>query len=1304
MFGECCNKKVIIKNIFIVAVCILINLAGKRVAEGLNLPVWMDMTGTCIAAYFVGLPGAIASAIGNNIIYSIQNPSALAYIGTGVLFAILIAWCVKKGFMEKLTMAMISSFWLGVACLSVSILVNFFLFDGRPGMYWGDVLYDMLEWEGNPRIVCAILGDGIVEILDKQVSVIAAFIIIRIICRAKSDKNKKNDTINRVVSFLMLAVISISLASPVERVYASHDKSVDYNVEVYNNSSGLMSSEANAIAETEDGCIWIGSYAGLTRCDGSSFEFINDYGITSVRCLLADSAGRLWVGTNDNGLICYENKTFTRFSTEDGLASAGIRALAEGEDGTIYIGTVDKLCAYKDNEIKIINDNLTNIENIAVINDSIICALGTGDMYVMNVANPKKEEFFESEYRYYSLFKDGDYLLAGTDENVIEKIAVKDGKLTVKKRKKLRIHEIISMKRTSDGALWICATDGVGYLRDDKFYDKTYPNFNNSFECVHEDYQGNIWIASSSYGVMKLSENQFSDIFDNYGIEKAAVNAVTRYRDVLYCATDTGVIAIGNECIINNVTQKLENERVRAFLVDSSDRLWIASYSDDGLLCYDGDRLVGTYNMKNGATSNKFRCIYELPDGTIVAGTADGVNFIKDGDIVATLAASDGLGNTQILSIAYSNEGLLVGTDGAGVYVVKDYKITGRYSRADGLLSDVILRMYPYDDKVFFVTGNGLCCGDRDGIIVLDKFPYCNNYDIIIKDGYAFIMSSAGVYRVKVEALLSGEEFGYTLYNTKLGLIPGLQANSWNLLEGDDLYICSNVGVIKFTNINSKFGSNNYKYGITSILCDGERIGETDSGFIIPKTTRHVVIQGSVKNYSMTRVDARFYVEGYSDSAEIKSDSEVEEINLYNLDAGEYKIHFEILNKDEGTVIGEEVYTIFKEPQPWETLGYRMYLFFVGFELVAFVIWTIVMSVSKYRKRKEREEQHRKNDEYLKCVIAEKTQELESSRQEIRKLLDQTINALSMTVEAKDRYTSGHSERVAKYARAIAERMGKSKDEQDTIYYAGLLHDVGKIRIPDGIINKAGKLTDEEFNYIKLHPVAGYHILRSVSENRSFAEGARFHHERYDGKGYPNGLSGENIPEIARIIGVADAYDAMASDRSYRNALPQEVVRKEIIKGRGTQFDPVIADIMLKLMDEDINYDLKQKNSIQKNILAIDDEPMNLKMVQFIFKDEDTYHIKAVKSGIEAIEIIKKDVPDIILLDIEMPEMDGFETLEKIQEICDTPVVFMTADKDLDTIQRAERMGVQDYITKPFLPMALKEVVQSILNGQNRGE
>lgn len=208
--------------------------------------------------------------------------------------------------------------------------------------------------------------------------------------------------------------------------------------------------------------------------------------------------------------------------------------------------------------------------------------------------------------------------------------------------------------------------------------------------------------------------------------------------------------------------------------------------------------------------------------------------------------------------------------------------------------------------------------------------------------------------------------------------------------------------------------------------------------------------------------------------------------------------------------------------------------------------------------------------------IKEQTSIIKQHSNRLRDIALQTITAFSRAIDAKDEYTNGHSTRVAEYSRMIAKRLGKSVYEQRNIYMIALMHDVGKVGIPDSIINKPAKLTDEEYAVIKEHPVIGYNILKDVDQMPDIAIGARLHHERYDGKGYPLGLAGKDIPEIARIISVADAYDAMTSNRSYRSPLPQEKVADEIRKGRGTQFDPVFADVMLDIISEDKNYTLHE--------------------------------------------------------------------------------------------------------------------------------
>ena len=193
-------------------------------------------------------------------------------------------------------------------------------------------------------------------------------------------------------------------------------------------------------------------------------------------------------------------------------------------------------------------------------------------------------------------------------------------------------------------------------------------------------------------------------------------------------------------------------------------------------------------------------------------------------------------------------------------------------------------------------------------------------------------------------------------------------------------------------------------------------------------------------------------------------------------------------------------------------------------------------------------------------------------KQEQYTRMTHVVEALAAAIDAKDVYTNGHSGRVAEYAREIARRYGYTKKQQDEIYMMGLLHDVGKIGISDAVINKPGKLTDEEYEIIKTHATIGSDMLSKITEMPRMALGAHWHHERYDGNGYPDGLKGNEIQEQARILAVADTYDAMTSNRSYRDALPQDKVRQEIEEQKGKQFDPEFADIMLRMIDEDKDF------------------------------------------------------------------------------------------------------------------------------------
>lgn len=193
---------------------------------------------------------------------------------------------------------------------------------------------------------------------------------------------------------------------------------------------------------------------------------------------------------------------------------------------------------------------------------------------------------------------------------------------------------------------------------------------------------------------------------------------------------------------------------------------------------------------------------------------------------------------------------------------------------------------------------------------------------------------------------------------------------------------------------------------------------------------------------------------------------------------------------------------------------------------------------------------------------------LDEKTKEMERITIQAIMTVANTVDAKDDYTKGHSMRVAAYSELLAQRLGWSEEEIQNIYYVAMLHDVGKIGVPDAVLNKPFKLTDLEFRLIKGHTLVGAEILNDFKMFPNVNVGAKYHHERYDGKGYPEGLKGESIPLVARVIGLVDSYDAMTSNRVYRRRLNDEVVMQELAKGKGSQWDPELVDIFVDLIKE----------------------------------------------------------------------------------------------------------------------------------------
>lgn len=215
-------------------------------------------------------------------------------------------------------------------------------------------------------------------------------------------------------------------------------------------------------------------------------------------------------------------------------------------------------------------------------------------------------------------------------------------------------------------------------------------------------------------------------------------------------------------------------------------------------------------------------------------------------------------------------------------------------------------------------------------------------------------------------------------------------------------------------------------------------------------------------------------------------------------------------------------------------------------------------------------------------LIKDINEELKETNEKLEQAYMESIQTLRYTVEAKDTYTRGHSDRVSEYSVLIGKYLNLSEEDLNILKIGGLFHDIGKIGIPDNILLKPGKLTDDEYSEIKNHPAIGAHILSNATLFKDILPIVKHHHERYDGYGYPSKLKGENIPYLARIAAIADTFDAMTSKRSYRDSLSLDIVKQEFEKNKGTQFDPKLANLFLDILNNHYN----EISEIQQKYIA----------------------------------------------------------------------------------------------------------------------
>ncbi len=1154
------------KIILFVALCVILNVGGRLLSVWLNLPLWADSFGTALCAYVAGpVCGALVGLTGN-LAYSVINSLSAAYSITSIALGVIVGIAARRQWFNQFYGFMKTASLCIFVAMAVSVPLNLLLDNGYTGNTWGNGVIGYFLEKDWPPLICSILGQLAIEFADKVLTIAAVYLVILI----RRWKNSRDDDrkIRRGSAAAAVLILGLSLAvsSSARAEEAAFIETKDYNdyvQSVYSSNNGLPCGEANDIAQTNDGVLWIGTYAGLYRYNGREFRWVDNFeSVRNVNCLYVDEEGRLWIGTNDNGLtIVIREKVVNVLDQSSGLPSNSVRCIIRASDGYYYVGTTGSMqMLVMNNGLKVANtlQEINYADSITADSRGNVAAIASGGrLFLLNegrilcsIRLTEEQEIFNC-----CAFAPDGTLLVGSSTNHIYCYDVSDGDFTLLDVITCEdVACINNLNYLSDGTLFISTDRGISYMDANGYHRINTNDFNNSIDNMLCDYQGNLWFTSSRLGLLRLAKSAFKDVYGAIGMQRRVVNAIVTWQGSYYIGTDKGLDVVDKACrsqISNELTAQLNGERIRCLYVDGEQHLWVCTYGS-GLMEFAPDGQSWIYNAENGGFGSRARIVRGLLDGTVIAAGDTGISYIRDHKIQRTIRNEDGLINSMILTLLERSDGtILAGTDGDGIAVLKDGQVADILTREDGLSSGVILRMIkdPKSEGVFIVTSNSLCYMEPEGAIrVLERFPYFNNYDIWVKDeDTLFVMSSAGIYVVERDELVANGDIAWELLDARRGLGTSLTANSWNYYNdgSGELFLPCDTGVyiIDVEKYNSDVRS--YRMQLASIRLDGVLQPPARTGAItVGQGVSRVELGPEILNYTIQDPNAGYYLEGHDTQWTIVPQSSLNNIIYTNLPAGEYTFHLAIFDSAGEQVLEEKKFGLVKEGEFYEQPGFVAYLVVLLSLFIAWFTWFVV--------------QRQLNKQQIKLNMA-----------------NETVMAIANAVDAKDVRTHQHSMRVAEYSVLIAQEMNCFKWWQrrkalSSLRKAAQMHDIGKIGIPDSVLNKVGRLTDEEYAEMKSHVTRGADILKDFTLVDHVFEGTRYHHERYDGRGYPDGLKGEEIPLFGRIIGVADAFDAMTSNRVYRNHMDTDYVMNEMVRGRGAQFDPDALDAFLRLVKKGV--------------------------------------------------------------------------------------------------------------------------------------
>ena len=1015
------------------------------------------------------------------------------------------------------------------------------------------------------------------------------------IYRGKNTMNHSN-LVYRLMT-LCCCLLSICFAGKVLAAESHRFMFAAYKQTQYNSSNGMPSDEANTITQTRDGYLWIGSYSGLMRFNGQVFQpmkDVDDQIISRVRCLYEDSRHRLWIGTTNDGAYCYENGLIRQ---TDSLHATNQRAIAEDKEGRIYIGAAEGVAIYDEKQaepLSWINDprleNHMTVSLTADLEGRVWGVTYDGDVFFLEDTKiaayfPKRRFKGQSPK---SVFCDNSgTVYLGTSGNTVMRLEGRVGSDTLPENLKYtefstgKVENHSSLYMDHEGKLMVCANNGFGFFdKEMKFHEAEGGLFNSSIEQITQDYHGNYWLASSRSGVLNIARSRFTDVSGIAMAPKDVYNAVIKYHGDLYMGADNGLYVMNEQqkLVSNLLTDLLKGIRIRYFAKDKKDNLWIAAYNKYGLIRYK-DGQWQNWTNKDGLPSNKVRSLLARRNGDVAVGTGNGLVIMHDNaiDKVYSRSTHREIVNGVILCLCEDPEGnLYAGSDGAGIYKIRpDGTVRSLHLAKNGDNLGSILSM-EWDDKrngMWISNGNYVYFMQGEDVVKINtgKLNSVNLFKVVPNGDRVSLYSSQMIQSMDIAELLDPnvektermKSYRSTRYDNTLNSSLTVNACHYYAPEEQKAYLACSRNVLA---LDLTFKRRNYV--IPYAVIDSIQIHMPDgsaayypinSDIEIPQDFTQLDIKFSILSFINSQSELYYYLEGYNKKP-IRNEGGNSHITRYStLPGGNYVFHVISQNRNDPTKLHEATIRLHKKKKIYEEPVAQIAAVFLALGLVGGIVYLV-----------------------MKRRAAKALAEAEAKRKLEEEFTERTILTISNTIDAKDEYTNGHSRRVAQYALEIGRMEGLSLEEQRELYYAGLLHDIGKISIPDKILKGTTKLTDEEFAIIKSHTSRGADILAEM-KNQKLADGAHYHHERYDGKGYPDHLDGEKIPMYGRMIAVGDVVDAMNSKRTYTESIDMSVVIAELKRCAGTQLDPKYAADMVKILeggfvaDADHDVDFEEK-------------------------------------------------------------------------------------------------------------------------------